>query len=433
MAKKTKTEAELWADVEAVATGALDFMIAFLGLRAGAGGALVLSAYDRDRLVAIVRAVSAVESRHGTQGKNQPERDPFQCGNPNDSWWKEFTGQTANKDFISRGPGPDGKPMKGLYADKVAAAAEAFTGFPKGALMSLLTKAADGHDDVGFGQPHSYVWGIPYLLHRTNTTAGDKTWQCGDLSRKRLIDGAVAYNGGGVKNYRERIEAALTEMGDPLGPDPAPLHGVETFTSVRAMALGEAIRAAHASGYPVRSVKVEFGTNDAISSVGVEFASRSETAAGITTAPRVFAPGQRYPDLPESDASGPFVARVVRGTPEFDALADVKDPRIVFKDEEGTGADRRMIPLLSDALMQLADKVAAEWKGVKLRVTEAWDEDNEHVPQSLHYEGRAADITTHPVDGAKLGRLAGLAAECSLSWVFFEDSKHVHVSVQNSQ
>lgn len=140
--------------------------------------------------------------------------------------------------------------------------------------------------------------------------------------------------------------------------------------------------------------------------------------------------GQKVPNASEVATSGPIASKIKRTDPEFASLVSNQNPKIVFKDEEGTGADRMMTRKLSDRLDALADLVAAEFAGVKLRVTEAWDENNEHSGRALHYEGRAADITTFPIDGDKLGRLARLAVTAGCNWVFFEDSRHVHVSMK---
>jgi hypothetical protein len=144
-----------------------------------------------------------------------------------------------------------------------------------------------------------------------------------------------------------------------------------------------------------------------------------------------FTLGQHIPAGSEVGICGAITAPILRNTPEFASLVKNTNPLISFKDEEGTGADRMMSKRLAEKMNTLAGLVNAEWVGIQLRVTEAWDEQNEHTEGSLHYEGRAADITTAPQDGAKLGRLARLAVNAGFDWVWYEDSSHVHVAVKS--
>jgi len=152
-------------------------------------------------------------------------------------------------------------------------------------------------------------------------------------------------------------------------------------------------------------------------------------APELSKSTRALRLGQWLPRMSERDAIGAVDAPVERATPLFRSLFQSRSTGIVFKDEEGTGADRLMTRRLEQRLERLNRLVEVEWDGLRLRVTEAWDENLEHGPQSAHYEGRAADLTTSDLDPDKLGRLAYLAVQAGFDWVYFENASHIHASV----
>jgi len=139
--------------------------------------------------------------------------------------------------------------------------------------------------------------------------------------------------------------------------------------------------------------------------------------------------GEKVPNKAEREVVAAASTKIKRGTPAFNALTKNTNADVVFKDEEGTGADRMMTNKLSKKIDALAALVKNEWSGVKPRITEAWDENDEHGTNSVHYEARAVDLTTSDRDSNKLGRLGRLAVDAGFEWVFYENSSHIHASV----
>jgi len=171
----------------------------------------------------------------------------------------------------------------------------------------------------------------------------------------------------------------------------------------------------------------------ALGTVGCDQLAGLERADGDSLAKRnrtQLAIGERMPNEVEARVVGVANEPIARGSGGFKTLVDCEDCPFVFKDEERNKSDRMMTPRLRRDLIQLSKLVSQTWPKLELRVTEAWDDRREHGPGSIHYEGRAADITTSDQDPAKLGTLAALAVRAGFDWVFFENASHVHVSVK---
>lgn len=197
---KVASEATLWASLDTTATGAFDFWNTFIGLLMGTSNDTPLTPAAITNFRTIIRAVSWVESKHGTAGSagNYPSRDPMQCGNPADTWWQTLVGDFPQTERFIRGPG-----LSNYWVEELPAAAGADANFPSGAGLSNLGDQTKGHNDSNFTSTISFYWGGPFLIQKINKIPSGATYKCDNASKTRMVDGAVAYNGGG----------------DPQGPD----------------------------------------------------------------------------------------------------------------------------------------------------------------------------------------------------------------------
>lgn len=143
----------------------------------------------------------------------------------------------------------------------------------------------------------------------------------------------------------------------------------------------------------------------------------------------------------EPAAAGPMACRIKRDTCAYRQLVGIVDPSIVYKQEElppFNTEDFLIHPAMVAPLSKLNQLVQAEWGGaVQLRVTDAYDSQLDHDPPqtaerraySLHYEGRAIDLTLWPIDRSRYSRLCALAHCAGFDWVLNEGT-HCHASIR---
>jgi hypothetical protein len=204
-------EPDLWAVQQPLAQQAFNFWATFMALAGGPDNNRSLTEDEAARWMCIIRAVSWVESQHGTvAGQTHGDTDPMQCGNPGDTFWQELIGAASQFSRFVGGPGAGN-----FNTNELPAAVAGSGSAPPLVLLSVLGDQTQGHNDGAFNPTLSYFWGIVWLIHRANTASGTsgKFYKCDDSSRARLVTGAINYNGGGDPNYGQKINAALDASG----------------------------------------------------------------------------------------------------------------------------------------------------------------------------------------------------------------------------
>ena len=217
-------EEDAWKKQKDHAEQALNYWIRFLGLKMGKNNDKDLDEKCKKRLLAMIRAMSWAESRHGAspaRPNQHPAKDPLQSGDPRNPFWKSITdGKPKNGGRII--PNKKGN-RGGIWVDELPGSVKGgilklpdgkvlIIPNPKGVLPSELDKPKEGHRDPKFTPKMSYFWGVFYYLKRTG---GRTPFNCGDCTWETLIKGAVEYNSAQHKgvNHRKKIEDFLKDSG----------------------------------------------------------------------------------------------------------------------------------------------------------------------------------------------------------------------------
>jgi hypothetical protein len=181
-------------------------------------------------------------------------------------------------------------------------------------------------------------------LYRINHATGDPSYQCADLSRDRLIDGAVSYNGGSVPDYRDRLVAALAEFGDPFATT------ISRARSRQTELLAEALAAIRQSGNAASRVQVTYLNATTLASVTVDLLATAHPPAARTASDEL-QQGQKVPKDSELNVCGAIAKKIKREDPEFATLVKNTNANIVFKNEQNTDAIRMMSQRLKSGRM----------------------------------------------------------------------------------
>ena len=218
---------------ETLATAALAYWLAFFDpLEGKPGEERAFSQKGKDALLVTVRALSWVETMHGTTevGGSAPF-NPIQSANPLDAWWRSLTRKGKHDFFQLREPSPQGKPKRraeGVWANELINYVNADQDAPATVKLAQLGKELRrGHSAKKFNPLMSYFWAVPHLIHRMNRQPPGHTYHFGDWDHApfvmpaphplRMIEGAVSYNGlsrkhpngVGDSSYRAKFMKAL--------------------------------------------------------------------------------------------------------------------------------------------------------------------------------------------------------------------------------